>query len=87
MEMIIVDKELIENALVSLDSMIGYADDGMLSRNDPTYADFFKDIDEAKEAWRKLDKAIENAQHYYDEDDIEMTKADMEFHRRRDEEI
>ena len=30
---------------------------------------------------------IENAQHYYDEDENEMTKADMEFHRRRDEEI
>lgn len=87
MEMIIVDKELISNALVSLDLMIDYADDGMLDRNDPDFKDFFKAVDEARENWKILDRAIENAQHYYDEDDIEMTKADMEFHRRRDEEI
>lgn len=56
--MILIDIGLLERISYCLDCMIGYADDGMLSRNDPEFEYFFKKVDEAKTTLQELNKMI-----------------------------
>jgi len=44
---ITIPKDVLQKLVSSLDTMIGYADDGALDRGDPDYEEFFNDIDSA----------------------------------------
>ena len=48
------NKEFLEKVAECLSNMIGYADDGVISRGDSDFKTFFDDIDEAKEILNKL---------------------------------
>lgn len=54
MKEITITVELFDKLLDSLESMTGYADDGIISRGDPDYKDFFEAIDES---YRIMDEA------------------------------
>lgn len=44
---ITIPKDVLQKLVSSLDTMIGYADDGTLDRGDSDYKEFFNDIDSA----------------------------------------
>ncbi len=46
--------DMLEKVMSSLDSMISYADDGMVDRDDPDFAFFYGKVDEAREVLEKL---------------------------------
>lgn len=48
--------EMLERILEDLANMIMYADDGMLDRYDPEFADFFARVDKAQETLDKLNE-------------------------------
>ena len=54
MKEITISVELFDKMVDSLESMTGYADDGIISRGDPDYKDFFEAIDES---YRIIDEA------------------------------
>ena len=54
MKEITISVELFNKMLESLESMTGYADDGVISRGDPNYKDFFEALDES---YRIIDEA------------------------------
>ena len=58
--MVNIDIELLNDLIDSLSEMIGYADDGIISRGDPEYKDFFDAIDKANEVCRKANEVLEN---------------------------
>ena len=63
--------ELLDRVGDALYSMIGYADDGTLSRNDENYKDFFNDIDMA---YHILDE-LECIKGYIEENGIEVIEC------------
>ena len=57
---VVVDFDLLSDVIDSLSSMIDYADDGLVSRYDKNFKDFFEDVDFARENLEKLYKVFEN---------------------------
>jgi len=49
-------KELLSETIDSLNDMIEYADDGIISRYDINFKTFFEKIDKAKEVLKKLNE-------------------------------
>lgn len=47
MKEITISVELFDKMLNALEVMTGYADDGIISRGDPNYKDFFEALDES----------------------------------------
>jgi flagellin-specific chaperone FliS len=54
------EKEFIESIIDSLSEMIGFADDGNISRYDKEYSYFFEQIDKANKIIEKLNKLLES---------------------------
>lgn len=50
----LIDLKFLNKVYDCLGSMINYADDGMLDRNDPMYSEFFHDIDMANKTLDEL---------------------------------
>lgn len=48
------NKELLGRIIDSLSSMIDYADDGIISRGDPNFKDFFEELDKANDLLNEL---------------------------------
>jgi len=46
-------------ALEALETMTNYADDGIVSRNDPDYQEFYNDIDNARKIIKTLREITE----------------------------
>ena len=46
--------DMLEKIMNSLDTMINYADDGMVDRDDPDFDFFYGKVDEAREVLEKL---------------------------------
>ena len=69
MRKIEVDKGFLYDLYGSLQAMINYADDGMISRDDPDFKVFFTDVDQAYANLRQLDKML-------DEDYERITEGD-----------
>ena len=59
--------DLLDRVGDALYSMIGYADDGIISRGDPNYKDFFNDIDMA---YHILDE-LESTKDYIKENGVD----------------
>ena len=59
--------ELLDRVGDALYSMIDYADDGIISRGDPNYKDFFNDIDMA---YQILDE-LESTKNYIKENGVD----------------
>lgn len=51
-----ISMDMLERILEDLGNMLNYADDGMLDRNDPEFADFFRRVDQAQETLDKLNE-------------------------------
>lgn len=47
-------KELLEKIINSLSEMINYADDGMVSRDDPDFEEFYEKVDNANKLLNEL---------------------------------
>lgn len=54
------NRELLERIIDSLSSMIYYADDGIISRGDPNFKDFFEELDKARELLNELNNMLES---------------------------
>ena len=54
------NKELLERIIDSLSSMIDYADDGIISRGDPNFKDFFEELDKANDLLNELSNMLES---------------------------
>jgi hypothetical protein len=80
-----ISKDMLGKIIDSLSSMINYADDGAIPRDDEDYKDFFESVDEACDILDKLNeiyslscysfidnkqvKEIWDRKHNYDEED------------------
>lgn len=53
-------KELLESIIDSLYYMIDYADDGVASRQDPNFKDFYDKVDKARELLNELNNMLES---------------------------
>lgn len=53
------NKDFLERIYDSLSEMIGYADDGMISRNDPEFSEFFASVDTAREVLEEVGNRLE----------------------------
>ena len=71
------DKELINDIIDSLSTMIDYADDGVISRETSGYEHFFKDIDKARALLDELNDMVNEPIEKYEE----PTPWDLEFER------
>ena len=54
------NKELLERIIDSLYDMTNYADDGIVSRNDPDFKDFYDRVDKARELLNELNNMLES---------------------------
>lgn len=53
-----INKEFLYDLYGSLEAMIRYADDGMISRDDPDFKEFFADVDKAYADLKGLDRVL-----------------------------
>lgn len=58
MEEININIDLLENVLDSLIDMTNYADDGVVSRYDPEFKEFYEKVDKARELITKLNDEL-----------------------------
>ena len=56
---ILVEREFLEKLKKTLETMIYYADDGVISRGDENYKDFFNDLDMANDISNDLCNLLE----------------------------
>lgn len=54
------NKELLERIIDSLYDMTNYADDGIVSRYDPDFKDFYDRVDKARELLNELNNMLES---------------------------
>ena len=57
-DVLMVEKSFLYNLILSLEEMIDYADDGIITEDDDNFSDFFESVRTARENLKKLNELL-----------------------------